>query len=86
MAELCQKLVEVTSACNVLGYQIKKVPQLEAKVANLKHANSVQLKIHQANVESHQVEIQHLTMQLEGKDVFCDVEKSHVLVELQAYY
>ena len=42
---------------NVLGHQIKKVLQLEAEVTNLKHANKVQLKIHQVDVESHRVEI-----------------------------
>ena len=53
VVELCQKLVEVTRARDVLGHQIKKVPQLEAEVANLKHANNVQLSIHQADMESH---------------------------------
>ena len=33
--ELLQKLSEVTRARDVLGHQIKKVPQLEAEVANL---------------------------------------------------
>ena len=37
----------------MLSNQIKKMSQLEAKVADLKHANSVKLKIHQADVESH---------------------------------
>ena len=54
VAELRQKLDEVTRARDVLRHQIKKVPQMEAEVANLKHANSVQLSIHQADMESHQ--------------------------------
>ena len=57
VAELHQKLVKVTRARDVLGYQIKKVLQLEAKVANSKHANSVQLSIHHANAESYRAEI-----------------------------
>ena len=46
VAELFQKLVEVTTTRDVLGHQIQNVPQLEAEVANLKHANSVQLRAH----------------------------------------
>ena len=57
VVELRQKLAKVTRACDVLGHQIKKVSQLEAKVANLKHVNNVQLSIHQAEMESHRVEI-----------------------------
>ena len=76
VAELRQKLAEVTRAHDVLGHQIKKVSQLEAEVANLKHANkvphleeevanlkyanSVQLSIHQLDMESHRAEIQRL--------------------------
>ena len=46
VAKLFQKLAEVTRVCDVLGHQLKKVPQLEAEVAYLKHANNVQLRIH----------------------------------------
>ena len=53
VAELGQKLAEVTKARNMLGHQNKKVSQLKAEVADLKHANNVQLRIHQAYVESH---------------------------------
>ena len=81
MAELRQKLAEVIRAHDVLEHQIKKVSQLEAEVANLKDANRVQLSIHQAEIQLLQQE--HAT-QLEAKDAFCDVEKVHVLSELQA--
>ena len=37
-------------------------------------------------MESHRAEIQHLTMQLEAKDTFCDAEKNRMLAELQADY
>ena len=86
MVELCQKLIEVTIACDVLGHQIKEVPQLEEEEASLKHANNIQLSIHQANMESHWAEIQRLwqehASQLEAKDAFCDVEKVRVLTKL----
>ena len=90
VAELRQKLAEVTRACDVLGHQIKKVSQLEVEVANLKHAGSVQLSVHQVALESHWAEIQRLwkehTMQLEAKDACCEVEKVRVLAEVQADY
>ena len=57
---LCQKLSEASKAHEVLGNQIKKIPQLEAKVANLKHANAVQHSVHKAEVEAHWAEIEHL--------------------------
>ena len=36
VAELCQKLAEATRARDVLGNQIRKIPKLEAEVADLK--------------------------------------------------
>ena len=42
---------------DVLGNQIRKIPQLEAEVADLKQVNSLHLKIHQADVESHRDEV-----------------------------
>ena len=69
-----------------IGHQIKKVLQLEAEVANLKHVNSMQVSIHQEDMESHQAETQCLwqehAVQLKAKDAFCDAEKVRVLVEL----
>ena len=53
VTELRQKLSKTSKAREVLGNQIKKIPQLEAEVANLKHANDVQNSIHQAEVEAH---------------------------------
>ena len=59
-------------------------------MADLKHANRVQLSIHQADMESLRAEIQRLwqehAAQLEVKDAFCDAEKVCVLAELQANY
>ena len=84
--ELRQKLAEVTRVCDVLGHQLKKVPRLEAEVADLKHANNVQLRIHQADVESNCAEVQRLSTQLEAKDAFCDAEKNRMLAKLHANY
>ena len=83
VAELHHKLVEVTKARNVLGHQIKKVPQLEAKVASLKHANNVQLSIHQTKIQRLRQEYE---AHLEGKNAFCNAEKGRVLSELRADY
>ena len=59
-------------------------------MVDLKHANSVQLSIHQADMESLRAEIQRLwqehAAQLEVKDAFCDAEKVCVFAELQANY
>ena len=74
----------------MLGNQIKKIPQLEAEVADLKYANAVQPSVHQVEVEAHMVEIERLlqehTTQLEVKEFFCSVEKFCALIELQADY
>ena len=44
--ELLQKLFEASKAREVLRNQIKKILQLEAEVANLKHTNIVQHSVH----------------------------------------
>ena len=67
----------------MLGHQIKKVLQLEAEMANLKHENSMQLSTHLVEIQC--VRQEH-TAQLEAKDAFCHVEKVCVLLELQADY
>ena len=58
VTELRHKLSKASKAHEVLGNQIKKIPQLETKVANLKHANAVQRSVHQAEVESHRAEVE----------------------------
>ena len=94
VSELCWKLFEVTKARDALGNQVKKIPQLEAEVANLKHSNAVQRSVHQSETErlheAHRLEIERLrqeyTAQLEIKDSFNATEKVCVLSELQADY
>ena len=58
--ELLQKLFEASKAREVLGNQIKKILQLEAEVANLKHTNIVQRSVHQEEVEALKAEIELL--------------------------
>ena len=60
VTKLRQKLSEASKVHEVRGNQINNIPQLEAKVANLKHANVVQCSVHQAEVEAHRVEIERL--------------------------
>ena len=49
---------------DVLGNQVKKIPQLEAKVVDLKHSNAVQRNVHQSKIkglrEAHRLEIEQL--------------------------
>ena len=97
VTKLRHKLSKASKAHEVLGNQIKKIPQLETKVANLKHANAVQRSVHQAEVESYRAEVeahraeielllQEHTAQLEAKDFFYVAEKVRALTELQADY
>ena len=63
----------------MLRHQIKKVPQLEEEVGSLKHANSVQLSIHQAEIQRLR---QKHEAQLKDKEAFYDSEKGRVLFRL----
>ena len=73
---------------------MKKVPQLQAEVEELKHTIVMLRSVHHAEVEglciAHQVEIELLhnlhSKELERKDFFCEVEKVRVLAEIQASY
>ena len=62
---------------------MKKVPKLEANVAELQKTITELCSIHQTKIEIlcniHQVEIEH-------KDAFYESEKVQVLMELQASY
>ena len=90
MSDLRTMLSEVIKARDELGNQAKKVPQLEAEVADLKCTNSLQRCLHQSEIEglcdTHKLKKEGLYQQLEAKDCFCEVEKTCVLSELQVDY
>ena len=64
LEEVLLKLAELAKELKVLATQEKKVPQLEAKVEDIKHSVVLQHSVHQAEVEglrvAHQLEVKRL--------------------------
>ena len=88
--EAKQKLFKLVKERNVLTSQVKKVPQLEAKVGALKHSIALQCNIHQAEAEglcaADKLKVEQFcskhSAELELKDAFCEAKKVRLLTEL----